>query len=55
MKIILEGTELFHAGRRIDRRTDINRHGCADMTKLIVVFCNFANAPKIIKTKEILS
>jgi len=35
MKIILVGAELFHA----DGRT-------ADMTKLIVIYCNFANAPK---------
>ena len=27
-----------------DRQTDINRHGWADMTKLIFAFCNFANA-----------
>ena len=32
------GAELFHA----DRRTDVRR----DMTKLIVAFRNFANAPK---------
>jgi len=32
------GAELFHADRRTDGRTD--------MTKLIVAFCNFANAPK---------
>ena len=34
MKINPVGAELFHA----DGRTD--------MTKLIVAFCNFANAPK---------
>jgi len=55
MKILSEGTELFHAGRRTDRQTDINKHGCTDVTKLMVAFCNFGNAPKIIKTKEILS
>jgi hypothetical protein len=33
------GAELFHADRRTDIRTD--------MTKLIVAFRNFANAPKI--------
>jgi hypothetical protein len=32
------GAEMFHAGGRADGRTD--------MTKLIVTFCNFANAPK---------
>ena len=34
MKIHSVGAEMFHA----DRRTDI--------TKLIVAFCNFVNAPK---------
>jgi hypothetical protein len=38
MKIRPVGAELFHAGGRTDRRTD--------MTKLIVVCRNFANAPK---------
>jgi hypothetical protein len=37
MKIRLLGAELFHS----DGRTD----GQADMTKLIVAFRNFANAP----------
>jgi len=39
MKIRPLGAELFHAGRRqTDRQTDI--------AKLVVAFCNFANAPK---------
>jgi hypothetical protein len=38
MKILPVETELFHA----DRRTD----GWTDMTKLIVPFRNFVNAPK---------
>ena len=38
MKIRLVGAELFHADVRADGRTD--------MTKLIVAFRNFANAPK---------
>ena len=38
MKIRPVGAELFHA----DRRTD----GQTDMTKIIVAFRNFANAPK---------
>ena len=38
IKIRQVGAELFHAGRRIERRTD--------MTKLIVAFRHFANAPK---------
>jgi Fe-S-cluster formation regulator IscX/YfhJ len=36
------GAELFHAYRRTDGRTD----GRTDMTKLVVDFRNFANAPK---------
>ena len=42
MKIRPVGAELWHAGRRTDGRTDI--------TKLIVAFRNFTNAPK--KTKN---
>ena len=38
MKLRPLGAELFHADRRTDIRTD--------MTKLIVAFRNFANAPK---------
>jgi len=38
MKIRPVGPELFHAARRTDERTDV--------TKLIVAFRNFANAPK---------
>ena len=38
MKTRPVGAALFHADRRTDRRTD--------MTKLIVDFRNFANAPK---------
>ena len=41
MKIHTVGTELFHAEGRTDGQTD--------MTKLIVAFRNFANAPKIKK------
>jgi Fe-S-cluster formation regulator IscX/YfhJ len=36
------GAELFHADGRTDGRTDRQ----TDMTKLIVAFRNFANAPK---------
>ena len=39
MKIRLVGVELFHVDRQTDGRTD--------MTKLIVAFRNFANAPKM--------
>jgi len=38
MKIRPLGAELFHVEGRTDRRTD--------MTKLIVAFRNFANAPQ---------
>ena len=38
VKILPVEAELFHADGRTDRRTD--------MTKLIVAFRNFANAPK---------
>jgi hypothetical protein len=38
MKIGPVGAELFHAGGRTDEQTD--------MTKLIVAFRNFANAPE---------
>jgi hypothetical protein len=44
MKISPVGAELFHANRRTDEQTDI--------TKLIVAFRNFANAPKKHKVKE---
>jgi len=39
MKIRPVGAELYHADRRTDGRTD--------MTKLIVTFRNFTNAPKM--------
>jgi hypothetical protein len=42
MKIRLVGAELFHADGRIDRGKDRQ----TDVTKLIVAFCNFANASK---------
>ena len=38
MKIPSVGANFFHADRRMDGRTD--------MTKLIVAFRNFANAPE---------
>jgi hypothetical protein len=38
MKIRLVGAEMFHADGRTDGQT-------TDMTKLIVAFRNFANAP----------
>jgi len=44
MKILPVGAYLFHADTRTVRRTDRP----TDMTKLIVPFRNFANAPKMI-------
>jgi len=41
IKIRRVGAKLFHAGRRTDRET--NRW--TDMTKVIVTFRNFMNAP----------
>jgi hypothetical protein len=41
MKIRPLGPELLHAGGRADGRTD----GQTDVTELIVVFRDFANAP----------
>ena len=46
MKIRLMGAELFHAGRRINRQTDI--------TKLMVAFRNFANQHENMILKNIL-
>jgi len=40
MKIHPVGAGLFHADGRTDRETERT-----NMTKLIVAFCNFANAP----------
>jgi Fe-S-cluster formation regulator IscX/YfhJ len=42
MKTRPVGAELLHAGRRVDKRTDEQTH----MTKLIVAFRNFSNAPE---------
>jgi len=42
MKLHVAGAYLFNAEGRTDKRTE----GQTDMTKLIVVFRNFANAPK---------
>jgi hypothetical protein len=46
MKICLVGAELFRADRRKERHTVRGREGKIDMTKLIAVFRNFANASK---------
>jgi len=42
MKIYPVGAQLFCAGGQIDSRMD----GRTDMTKLIISFRNFANAPE---------
>jgi hypothetical protein len=44
------GAELLRAGGRADGRADRQ----PDMTKLIVAFCNYAEAPKIVLTDFIL-
>jgi hypothetical protein len=44
------GAELFHAnGRQTNRQTDRQ----ADMTKIVITFHNFANAPKPRNIKNI--
>ena len=53
MKIRLVGAELFHADLRTDRQTDRWTNRQRDMTKLIVAFRNFANAPKSETAKTI--
>jgi hypothetical protein len=45
------GADVFHAVTKTDGRTD----GRTDMTKLIVAFRNFANAPKNRQTVEFVS
>jgi hypothetical protein len=45
MKIRQVETGLFHADGEADRQTDRE----TDMTKLIVVLCNFSNAPENVK------
>jgi len=42
IKIDSVGDGLFHVDGRTDRRIDVG----TDVTKLIVTFCNFANAPR---------
>ena len=43
MKIRRDGANLFHAGGQTEERSD----GQTDMTKLIVAFRDFAQAPYI--------
>jgi len=45
VKILPVGAELFHADRRTGEQTDV--------TKLIVAFLNFANAPKKTKLRAV--
>ena len=40
-------TELFREDTPMDRKTDRQMERQTDMIKLIVVICNFANAPKM--------
>jgi Fe-S-cluster formation regulator IscX/YfhJ len=46
MKIRSVGAELFHADEQMDGRIDRYTY----MTKLIVAFRNFSNAPKSVTT-----
>jgi len=48
MKIHPVGTEFFHADGRSDRET----YRRTDMTRLIVAFRNFADAPKICQPSD---
>jgi len=50
-KLLLVGAELLHADRWTDGRTEGGMGGHTDMTKVIVAFRNFANAPKMIKVQ----
>jgi hypothetical protein len=47
MKILPVGEELFYVKRRGQNRKEGRMDKQADITKLIVTFRNFANAPKI--------
>jgi hypothetical protein len=49
MKICQLGAELFHADGQTDGQTE------GDMTKLLVAFRTFANAPKMILSKNVNS
>jgi len=46
MKIRQVGAEMFHVDGQRDRETDRLTIRQTDMTTLVVVFRNFANAPK---------
>jgi hypothetical protein len=47
MKILSGGAELFYADEQTEGWTDRETDRQTDMTKLIVAFRNFANAPKM--------
>jgi len=51
MKVCLVEAELFHSDGQTYRQTDGRTDRCRDMTKLIVAFRHFPNAPKKIKDK----
>jgi hypothetical protein len=52
MKILPVGAYLFHADTRTDRRTVRRTDRPIDLTKLIVAFRNFANAPKMGRVQQ---
>jgi ATP:corrinoid adenosyltransferase len=47
MKILSEGAELFHVEERTEGWTDRQTDRQTDITKMVVVFRNFAKAPKM--------
>jgi len=47
------GADLFHAVGRTDGKTDRQAGRQTDVTKLIVTFRNFANAPKILNVANV--
>ena len=53
MKMRPMGAELFHADRQMDGRTDRQTDRQTDMTKLIVTFRNFVNAPKKVSFRPV--
>jgi len=51
MEVHLEGLEFFHVDRQTDRHIDGRTDRQTDVKKLIVAFCNFAKAPKILSRR----
>jgi hypothetical protein len=49
IKILSAGAEFLHSAGKTEERTD----RLTEMTKLIVAFCNFANATKTVNLSQI--